>query len=409
MADDTTGLPTPDTIQRALRMLRYAPRITPDERAARLHRELSVLRERPPETRTPYERAFRRDNWLQKYLVQSVGPATHLTANLVAILLTFLDPDQRRVAVRGMGTALMDPGEKEDAGSPAPNENAMDILRLLLNTPSYVRHLSDFDVAYEAALVRGDTTTALVLLYNAPGLLERVLDPAYRSMPGQRFANRVMRREANELSSGSVPPRPREDGSSDRSSGDLALLVDLMSNSERPDDADESPLSSWSEPHAWQSPVSWDTILRWEEEEKAARQAERDALSSRPEPDVSPTDTAPFFHWRNIDDSVTSETAYRRVVFTTPTLQFVQQRLAPAPAAESEVPWETHDNGTQFFRTEAGAGYAEIERPEDGTIVRTHLPAEAAVMIQPGVRHRLVNVSTREPWFFYSLYAPPEH
>ena len=90
---------------------------------------------------------------------------------------------------------------------------------------------------------------------------------------------------------------------------------------------------------------------------------------------------------------------FREVLFTAPKLQLVVMTLQPG----EDIGLETHDDGDQFFRVEAGEGEALL----DGE--RHPLRDGSIVVIPAGVEHNISNTSASEPLRVYTLYAPPEH
>ena len=90
---------------------------------------------------------------------------------------------------------------------------------------------------------------------------------------------------------------------------------------------------------------------------------------------------------------------FREVLFTAPHLQLVVMTLQPG----EEIGLETHDDGDQFFRVEAGEGEALL----DGE--RHPLHDGSIVVIPAGVEHNISNTSASEPLRVYTIYTPPEH
>ena len=90
---------------------------------------------------------------------------------------------------------------------------------------------------------------------------------------------------------------------------------------------------------------------------------------------------------------------FREVLFTAPHLQLVVMTLQPG----EEIGLETHDDGDQFFRVEAGEGEALL----DGK--RHPLHDGSIVVIPAGVEHNISNTSASEPLRVYTIYTPPEH
>ncbi|HAX24761.1 MAG TPA: cupin domain-containing protein [Chloroflexi bacterium] len=90
---------------------------------------------------------------------------------------------------------------------------------------------------------------------------------------------------------------------------------------------------------------------------------------------------------------------FREVLFTAPHLQLVVMTLQPG----EDIGQETHDDGDQFFRVEAGEGEALL----DGA--RHPLRDGSIVVIPAGVEHNISNTSASEPLRVYTIYTPPEH
>ena len=100
----------------------------------------------------------------------------------------------------------------------------------------------------------------------------------------------------------------------------------------------------------------------------------------------------------DIEDLTTSNTDFRRVLYTGHNLQLVVMSLAPG----EEIGEEVHEDHDQFFRIESGSGEVLI----DG--VRTPIKDDDAVIVPAGARHNVVNTGDR-PLTLYTLYGPPEH
>jgi len=101
----------------------------------------------------------------------------------------------------------------------------------------------------------------------------------------------------------------------------------------------------------------------------------------------------------NIEDKTLENDVFRRVLFTAPHLQLVVMTLKPG----EDIGLETHEEGDQFIRVEAGEGEALI----DGQ--RHPLADGVAVVIPAGAEHNIVNTSADKPLRLYTLYSPPEH
>ena len=90
---------------------------------------------------------------------------------------------------------------------------------------------------------------------------------------------------------------------------------------------------------------------------------------------------------------------FRRVLYTGKHSQLVLMSLKPG----EEIGEETHEDGDQFFRFEAGVGKVIIDgvehRVKDGN----------GVIVPAGARHNVVNTSKRANLRLYTIYSPPEH
>lgn len=87
---------------------------------------------------------------------------------------------------------------------------------------------------------------------------------------------------------------------------------------------------------------------------------------------------------------------YRKVEYTTPTMQLVTMHLLP----NEEIGMERHPITTQFIRVESGTGVAEI----DGK--KYDLFDDMTVIIPPNAKH---NITATTDMKLYTIYSPPEH
>ena len=101
----------------------------------------------------------------------------------------------------------------------------------------------------------------------------------------------------------------------------------------------------------------------------------------------------------NIETESLENDSFRRVLYTAPNCQLVVMTLHPG----EEIGMETHDEGDQFIRVEAGQGEAILNEE------RHSLGDGTSVVIPAGVRHNVVNTSTDRPLHLYTVYSPPEH
>ena len=103
--------------------------------------------------------------------------------------------------------------------------------------------------------------------------------------------------------------------------------------------------------------------------------------------------------YRNIERDTLSNKMYRKVVYTTPTLQLVLMSLKP----HEDIPKEIHKKTTQFIRVEAGSGLARVGRTE------YKLKDGMSITIPPNTEHYIKNTSRTTDLKLYTLYSPPEH
>lgn len=101
----------------------------------------------------------------------------------------------------------------------------------------------------------------------------------------------------------------------------------------------------------------------------------------------------------HIEEQTLSNEAYRRVLFTAPNLQLVVMAIPPSV----EIGMETHEDGDQFIRVEAGE--ATVTLGDTSTVLRE----DDIVIIPAGTAHNVVNTSATETLKLYSIYTPPEH
>ena len=98
-------------------------------------------------------------------------------------------------------------------------------------------------------------------------------------------------------------------------------------------------------------------------------------------------------------EELTTNTDYRRVLYTGKFSQIVLMSLKPG----EEIGEEVHDDIDQFFRIEEGEGAVII----DGA--RQTVNDGSAVVLPSGARHNGVNTLRMTELKLYSVYSPPEH
>jgi len=101
----------------------------------------------------------------------------------------------------------------------------------------------------------------------------------------------------------------------------------------------------------------------------------------------------------NIEEKTVDNNFFREVLFTAQRVQLVVMSLRPG----EEIGLETHDDGDQFIRVEAGKGIAILDGEEHD------LEDGSAVVIPAGVQHNIINSSPQQSLKLYTIYSPPEH
>ena len=116
--------------------------------------------------------------------------------------------------------------------------------------------------------------------------------------------------------------------------------------------------------------------------------------------------TSPIVFHGDLEHIVTTNEAYRRVLFDGSMMQLVVMTLQPGDT----IPLEVHDDHDQFIRVQKGRGKVRVGRLPDGSDVSDHpLRDGIGVLIPAGVYHEVLNTSKVRPLRLYSLYSPPEH
>lgn len=100
----------------------------------------------------------------------------------------------------------------------------------------------------------------------------------------------------------------------------------------------------------------------------------------------------------NIEKATRQNKNYRKVIHT----DAFQQTVLMSVDVGEDIPKESH-NGSQFFRIEAGTGYAEFggkkHRIKDGS----------SFTIPPNTVHYIKNTNKNDPLKLYTVYSPPQH
>ncbi len=103
------------------------------------------------------------------------------------------------------------------------------------------------------------------------------------------------------------------------------------------------------------------------------------------------------FH-THIEEATKANTDFRRVLYTTQSMQLVLMTLQPGEDIGAEV----HEDNDQFFRFESGRGAVHV-----GSVVYEVADGDA-VIVPKGIEHNVVNTGT-EPLMLYTIYAPAHH
>jgi mannose-6-phosphate isomerase-like protein (cupin superfamily) len=74
------------------------------------------------------------------------------------------------------------------------------------------------------------------------------------------------------------------------------------------------------------------------------------------------------------------------------------------------IPFEQHDQATQFIRVESGRIVVTIEEnPNSGTFKQVSLSDGKYVIIPPNTWHQVDNISETTKTKLYTIYTPPTH
>lgn len=104
------------------------------------------------------------------------------------------------------------------------------------------------------------------------------------------------------------------------------------------------------------------------------------------------------FH-SNIENETTTNTDFRRVLYSGKHCQLVLMSLRP----KEDIGMEIHSDNDQFFRFEEGSGKCIIDGNEyvveDGS----------AIIIPAGSEHNIINTSETTSLKMYTIYSPAHH
>ena len=101
----------------------------------------------------------------------------------------------------------------------------------------------------------------------------------------------------------------------------------------------------------------------------------------------------------NIEDVVSENTNFRKVLYTGSHMQLVAMSLKPL----EDIGMEIHDTVDQFFRFESGQGKVIMNGEE------TLVEGDMVVIVPAGTEHNIINTSDSEDLKLYTVYAPANH
>lgn len=101
----------------------------------------------------------------------------------------------------------------------------------------------------------------------------------------------------------------------------------------------------------------------------------------------------------NIEKEALENENFRKVLYTAKHCQLVLMSLKP----KEEIGMEVHNDNDQFFRVEKGLGKCVIDRNE------YQIANGSAILVPPGVKHNIINVSETDDLKLYTIYSPAHH
>ena len=101
----------------------------------------------------------------------------------------------------------------------------------------------------------------------------------------------------------------------------------------------------------------------------------------------------------DIENDTVKNTNFRKVLHTTKLSQLVLMSLKPG----EDIGMETHEDGDQFIRIDAGEGKVILDGKEHV------LKDGSAMIIAAGKEHNVINTSDTEDLKLYAVYTPPKH
>lgn len=108
----------------------------------------------------------------------------------------------------------------------------------------------------------------------------------------------------------------------------------------------------------------------------------------------------------NIEQQTKENDSYRKVIYTVDnSFQLVYHALYP----EESIPFEKHEDITQFFRFEEGIGLASIKVNVKDTPCTYQLADGVGLIVPPNTWHKIENTSKDRILKFYTIYNNSEH
>lgn len=101
----------------------------------------------------------------------------------------------------------------------------------------------------------------------------------------------------------------------------------------------------------------------------------------------------------NIEEEVSSNENFRKVLYTGKHAQLVAMSLLP----NEDIGMEVHDTVDQFFRFESGVGKAILNGEE------AFFKADDVLIVPAGTNHNIINTSSTDKLKVYTIYSPANH
>ncbi len=106
----------------------------------------------------------------------------------------------------------------------------------------------------------------------------------------------------------------------------------------------------------------------------------------------------------DIEEATENNNAFRRALWTGPSMQLTLMSLLPG----EDIGLEIHPNVDQFVRIEEGKGMLMMGANKDTLTLQQPVSDGYAFIIPAGTWHNLINIG-QTPLKLYSIYAPSKH